>query len=135
MTWTTSTDTGGSGLAGYEVTRTSAGADPVVTASTGASLAVTGLAPERTYQFTVWALDGAGNRSAASAALSVTTPAGPAPDTTPPTAPGTPTAAAVGPTGLTLAWGRPPTRRASPPTASTGAGTSWSARPPAPRWR
>lgn len=66
---------------------------------------MTGLAPERTYQFTVRALDGAGNRSAASAALSVTTPAGPAPDTTPPTAPGTPTAAAVGPTGLTLTWG------------------------------
>ncbi|WFE60750.1 glycoside hydrolase family 9 protein [Micromonospora sp. WMMD712] len=105
LTWAASTDTGGSGLAGYEVTRTSAGADPVVTASTGTTLAVTGLAPERTYQFTVRALDGAGNRSAASAALTVTTPAGPAPDTTPPTAPGTPTASAVGATGLSLTWG------------------------------
>ncbi len=66
---------------------------------------MTGLLPERTYQFTVRALDGAGNRSASSAALSVTTPAGPAPDTTPPTAPGTPTASAIGPTGLTLTWG------------------------------
>ncbi|MBP1781737.1 glycoside hydrolase family 9 protein [Micromonospora chalcea] len=105
LTWAASTDTGGSGLAGYEVTRTSAGADPVVTASTGTTLTVTGLAPERTYQFTVRALDGAGNRSASSAAVSVTTPAGPAPDTTPPTAPGTPTASAIGPTGLTLTWG------------------------------
>ena len=50
-------------------------------------------------------LDGAGNRSASSAAVSVTTPAGPAPDTTAPTAPGTPTASAVGATGLTLTWG------------------------------
>ncbi|WP_262284429.1 glycoside hydrolase family 9 protein [Micromonospora sp. MA102] len=106
LTWPASTDTGGSGLAGYEVTRAQAGSDALVlTEATTNTLAVTGLLPERTYQFTVRARDGAGNRSAASPALTVTTPAAPAPDTTPPTAPGTPTASAVGPTGLTLAWG------------------------------
>ncbi|MFF5175830.1 glycoside hydrolase family 9 protein [Micromonospora sp. NPDC000089] len=104
LSWPASTDTGGSGLAGYEVTRTSAGVDPVVTAAPGATLVVTGLAPERAYQFTVRALDGAGNRSAASPTLTVTTSAAPAPDITPPTAPGTPTASAIGPTGLTLSW-------------------------------
>ncbi|MFR9774924.1 cellulose binding domain-containing protein [Micromonospora sp. MS34] len=102
LTWPASTDTGGSGLAGYEVTRTEAGTSPVLLTATSNTLAVFGLLPERTYQFSVVARDGAGNRSAASPAASVTTPA---PDTTPPTAPGTPTASAVGPTGLTLAWG------------------------------
>ncbi|MFG3581401.1 glycoside hydrolase family 9 protein [Micromonospora chersina] len=106
LTWPASTDTGGSGLAGYEVTRAQTGSDALVlTNATTNTLAVTGLLPERTYQFTVRARDGAGNRSAASPALTVTTPAAPAPDTTPPTAPGTPTASAVGPTGLTLTWG------------------------------
>ncbi|MFE9956619.1 glycoside hydrolase family 9 protein [Micromonospora sp. NPDC005299] len=106
LTWPASTDTGGSGLAGYEVTRAQTGSDALVlTDAPTNTLAVTGLLPERTYQFTVRARDGAGNRSAASPALTVTTPAAPAPDTTPPTAPGTPTASAVGPTGLTLAWG------------------------------
>ncbi|MEV0152468.1 glycoside hydrolase family 9 protein [Micromonospora sp. NPDC050686] len=105
LTWAAATDSGGSGLAGYEVTRTQAGADPVVLPASTNSLAVTGLAPQRTYQFTVVARDGAGNRSAASPAVTVTTPAAPAPDTTAPTPPGAPTASAVGPTGLTLAWG------------------------------
>ncbi|TDB73126.1 glycoside hydrolase family 9 protein, partial [Micromonospora sp. KC721] len=82
LTWPASTDTGGSGLAGYDVTRTSAGSDPVVVATTTNSLTVTGLTPERTYQFSVVARDGAGNRSAASPTLGVTTPAAPAPDTT-----------------------------------------------------
>ncbi|MBY8871253.1 glycoside hydrolase family 9 protein [Micromonospora sp. PLK6-60] len=105
LTWAAATDSGGSGLAGYEVTRTESGATPVVLPASTNSLAVTGLAAQRTYQFTVVARDGAGNRSAASPAVTVTTPAAPAPDTTAPTAPGTPTASAVGPTGLTLAWG------------------------------
>ncbi|MFF0173430.1 glycoside hydrolase family 9 protein [Micromonospora profundi] len=105
LTWAASTDTGGSGLAGYEITQSQTGSDALVlrTATTN-TLAVTGLLPERTYQFTVRALDGAGNRSASSAAVSVTTPAGPAPDTTAPTAPGTPVASAVTATGLTLTW-------------------------------
>jgi endoglucanase len=106
LTWPAATDTGGSGLAGYEVTQAQTGSDALLllNASTN-TLAVTGLLPERTYQFTVRARDGAGNRSTASPAVSVTTPAATGQDTTPPTAPGTPTASAVGPTGLTLTWG------------------------------
>ncbi|MGB2570756.1 glycoside hydrolase family 9 protein [Micromonospora citrea] len=105
LTWPASTDAGGSGLAGYEVTQAQVGSDALLLlpASTN-SLAVTGLTPERTYQFSVRARDGAGNRSTASPTVSVTTPAAPAPDTTAPTAPGTPTASAVTATGLTLSW-------------------------------
>ncbi|TDB75639.1 glycoside hydrolase family 9 protein, partial [Micromonospora sp. KC723] len=75
LAWPASTDAGGSGLAGYDVTRTAAGSDPVVVAAATNSLTVTGLTPERTYQFSVVARDGAGNRSAASPTVSVTTPA------------------------------------------------------------
>ncbi|MEU4716014.1 cellulose binding domain-containing protein [Micromonospora purpureochromogenes] len=103
LAWPASTDSGGSGLAGYEVTQAQVGSDALVLlTSTGNTLALTGLLPERTYQFSVRARDGAGNRSTASPTVSVTTPAAPAPDTTAPTAPGTPTAAAVTATGLTL---------------------------------
>ncbi|MEV4489714.1 glycoside hydrolase family 9 protein [Micromonospora coxensis] len=105
LTWPASTDTGGSGLAGYEVTQAQVGSDALLLlpASTN-TLAVTGLTPERTYQFSVRARDGAGNRSTASPTVSVTTPAAPAPDTVAPTAPGTPVASAVTATGLTLSW-------------------------------
>ena len=106
LTWAASTDTGGSGLAGYDIVQTQPGGDVLsLLTSTTNTLAVTGLAPQQAYQFTVVARDGAGNRSTASPALTVTTAAASTPDTTAPTAPGTPTASAVGPTGLTLAWG------------------------------
>ncbi|GAB3956712.1 hypothetical protein GCM10027614_69800 [Micromonospora vulcania] len=75
LTWAASTDSGGSGLAGYEVREQLVGNDVVVIRPvTGTSLAVSPLLPERTYQFTVVARDGAGNTSAASPVLSVTTP-------------------------------------------------------------
>ncbi|WP_121159194.1 glycoside hydrolase family 9 protein [Micromonospora pisi] len=101
--WTASTDTGGSGLAGYDVYRETGATDTLVGAPPTPSLAVTGLTPSTAYQFYVVARDGAGNRSAASAPVAVTT-AGGGGDTTPPGVPGTPTASAVGPTGLTLTW-------------------------------
>ncbi|MEH0984835.1 glycoside hydrolase family 9 protein [Micromonospora sp. CPCC 205556] len=105
LTWPASTDTGGSGLAGYEVTQAQVGSDALLLLNAATnSLAVTGLQPERTYQFWVRARDGAGNRSTASPTVSVATPASPAPDTTAPTRPGTPTASAVSATGLTLNW-------------------------------
>ena len=80
LTWPAATDAGGSGLAGYEVTQEQVGSDALVllTAATN-SLAVTGLTPERTYRFSVRARDGAGNRSAASPVLEVTTPVTPTP--------------------------------------------------------
>ncbi|MEU3457726.1 glycoside hydrolase family 9 protein [Micromonospora sp. NPDC006766] len=105
LTWTPSTDTGGSGLAGYDVTMETVGSDAVVVYPTSTNtLTVSSLQPARTYRFRVIARDGAGNRSAPSAALEVTTPGGGS-DTTPPTAPGTPTASAIGPNGFNLTWG------------------------------
>nr|WP_244454497.1 glycoside hydrolase family 9 protein [Micromonospora echinofusca] len=106
LTWPASTDTGGSGLAGYDVTQMQIGSDALLLLPTTTnSLNVTGLQPQRTYRFWVNARDGAGNRSGASPYVEVTTPAGPPPDTTAPTAPGTPTASAIGPNGVTLTWG------------------------------
>ncbi|MFI7574744.1 glycoside hydrolase family 9 protein [Micromonospora sp. NPDC049497] len=103
LSWPASTDN--VGVTGYEITQAQVGSDALVLLTTSTtSLAVTGLTPERTYQFSVRARDGAGNRSTASPTVSVTTPARPAPDTTAPTAPGTPTASAVTATGLTLSW-------------------------------
>lgn len=71
LAWDASTDeTGGSGVAGYDVYR----GTTLVGSSTTPSLAVTGLSPATAYTFTVRAKDVAGNVSAASAPLSVTTP-------------------------------------------------------------
>lgn len=72
LTWPASTDTGGSGLAGYDVYRDGAAAGTTATAS----YTVTGLTPATRYEFTVAARDAAGNRSARSAALAVTTAPG-----------------------------------------------------------
>ncbi|MEU7906459.1 glycoside hydrolase family 3 N-terminal domain-containing protein [Actinoplanes sp. NPDC049118] len=72
LTWPASTDTGGSGLAGYDVYRDGAAAGSTTTAS----YAVTSLSPATRYEFTVAARDAAGNRSARSAALAVTTAPG-----------------------------------------------------------
>jgi len=69
LTWAGSTDTGGSGLAGYDVYR---GTTKVGT-PTSASYTDSGLTAATAYQYTVRARDNAGNVSAASSALSVTT--------------------------------------------------------------
>ncbi|MEV0328334.1 glycoside hydrolase family 3 N-terminal domain-containing protein [Micromonospora echinospora] len=70
LTWATSTDGGGSGLAGYRVRRDGT----VVATVTGTAHQVVGLSPQRTYRFTVQAVDGAGNTSPESAPVTVTTP-------------------------------------------------------------
>ena len=70
LTWAAATDN--VGVAGYRVRR-----DGVLVGSpTGATLQVTGLTAATTYSFTVSAVDTAGNESAPSEAISVTTPAG-----------------------------------------------------------
>ncbi len=71
LSWTGSTDN--VGVTGYEVFVNGSGA-PIL--STTSSATVSGLTPGTTYSFTVKAKDAAGNRSAASSALSVTTNAG-----------------------------------------------------------
>jgi YD repeat-containing protein len=78
LSWSASTDTGGSGLAGYKLYR--GGALLVTTAST--SYSDTSVAPSTAYSYTVAAYDNAGNVSAQSAASNVTTPAGVPPNPT-----------------------------------------------------
>jgi endo-1,4-beta-xylanase len=73
LSWTASTDTGGSGLAGYTVYR----ADGTVLAQpTTNGVTLTGLTPSTQYQVYVRARDGAGNLSAVSATTTFTTTAG-----------------------------------------------------------
>ncbi|MFG1868326.1 glycoside hydrolase family 9 protein [Micromonospora arborensis] len=105
LNWAASTDTGGSGLAGYDVREILVGGDTVVNRPvTGTTLTISTLLPERTYEFSVVARDGAGNTSAASSVLTVTTPPAGSADTTAPSVPGTPTASAITATGLSLSW-------------------------------
>lgn len=69
LTWTASTDN--VGVAGYDVYRDTTKINASLIA--GTSYTVTGLSASTAYSFTVKAKDAAGNESAASAALSVTT--------------------------------------------------------------
>ncbi|MBF9127466.1 glycoside hydrolase family 9 protein [Plantactinospora sp. S1510] len=101
LNWTAATDN--VGVAGYDVYRENGATDVLVGSPAVASLAITGLTAATTYQFYVVARDAAGNRSAGSAPVTVTTGSGGG-DTT---APGTPTGltvSAVTSTGATLGW-------------------------------
>jgi mannan endo-1,4-beta-mannosidase len=60
-------------VAGYDVVRVSGGTETKVAASTANSVTVTGLTANTAYSFAVYARDAAGNRSARSATVSVTT--------------------------------------------------------------
>ncbi|MEV4136081.1 fibronectin type III domain-containing protein [Dactylosporangium sp. NPDC049742] len=72
LSWSPSTDN--VGVTGYEVLRGST----LVGTPTGTSFTDTGLTPSTVYTYTVKARDAAGNRSPASGAVTVTTPAAPA---------------------------------------------------------
>lgn len=87
VSWTASTDA--VGVTGYRIYR----GGTLVGSPTGTAYTDTGLTNGTTYSYTVAAIDAAGNLSATSSAVTAT-PAVPA-DTTPPTVPGTPTAAAA----------------------------------------
>lgn len=97
LTWSASTDN--VGVTGYEVLRNGT----VVGTASGTSYAASGLAASTTYSFTVRALDAAGNRSASSGAVSVTTSSG-AVDTTAPSAPTGLAASGTTSSATTLAW-------------------------------
>ncbi|WP_053849593.1 cellulase family glycosylhydrolase [Streptomyces sp. NRRL B-24085] len=71
LSWTASSDN--VGVAGYDVVRVSGGTETKVAASTTSSVTVTGLSAGTAYSFAVYARDAAGNRSARSATVSVTT--------------------------------------------------------------
>lgn len=78
LSWSGSTDN--VGVTGYEVLRapgSSGGTFTSVGTSATTSFTASGLSPSTTYRFTVRARDAAGNISASSSAVSVTTQAGP----------------------------------------------------------
>ncbi len=72
--WTASSDTGGSGLAGYEVFRSASATGPfaLLAQSPSPAYADNGLTRGRRYWYYVKAYDSAGNRSAASATVNAT---------------------------------------------------------------
>lgn len=102
--WTASTP-GDLALAGYDIFQVGANGSWTKVASVGAaatSYALTALTAGTGYTYGVEARDTAGNESAPSATVSFTTTGGV--QATPPSAPGTPTASAVGSTDLVLSW-------------------------------
>jgi fibronectin type 3 domain-containing protein len=100
LSWSASTDSGGSGLAGYNIYRNGSkiNSSPVASTSYGDGTVSVSTA----YSYTVEAVDGAGNVSAKSSAVSATTPD--APDTTPPSAPTGLQAKAVSDSEISLSW-------------------------------
>ncbi|HEY0685623.1 MAG TPA: DUF4832 domain-containing protein [Steroidobacter sp.] len=77
LNWGASTDTGGSGLAGYDVYRGTTKVN--VTPVTGTTYIDSGLAASTSYSYTVRARDGAGNLSNSSNTVTITTDADPTP--------------------------------------------------------
>ncbi len=99
LAWSPATDTGGSGLRGYNVHRGGVFLRQVVGATTTLD---GGLAAGTVYAYTVSAVDGAGNVSAPSATATANTPA--CPDTTPPSTPSGLSATGHGCGQIDLAW-------------------------------
>jgi len=81
LSWNVSTDTGGSGLSGYEIYRNGS----LLNTSITNSYADHSVAASTQYTYAVKAYDGAGNRSGLSSSFVITTPN--LPDTTPPSVP------------------------------------------------
>ncbi|MGG3280245.1 glycosyl hydrolase family 18 protein [Paenibacillus solani] len=100
LAWGASTDN--VGVTGYDVYNGSTLAASVN--GTTLTAVINNLTPDTAYTFTVKAKDAAGNVSAASNAMTVTTDAAPSVDTTPPTAPANLTSTAKTQTSVTLAW-------------------------------
>ena len=95
LNWTASTDN--FGVASYEVFKDGVS----VGTTTTTNMNITGLAPTTTYVMTVTAKDAAGNTSAASSPLSVTTVSV---DNQAPTVPTALVSSAITSTGFTLSW-------------------------------
>ncbi|MFF1839526.1 cellulase family glycosylhydrolase [Streptomyces sp. NPDC058231] len=74
LTWTAATDN--VGVTGYDIVRVSGGSETTVAASATNTATVTGLTADTAYAFAVYARDAAGNRSARSATVNVTTDKG-----------------------------------------------------------
>ncbi|MGW4378717.1 carbohydrate binding domain-containing protein [Kitasatospora sp. NPDC004531] len=106
LSWGASTDN--VGVTGYDVYRNGT----LATTVTGTSATVTGLTASTAYTFTVKAHDAAGNASAASNSLAVTTPS---------TGGGTPGGFKQAAPYLYNGWGNPP----SPTTVMNASGVKW----------
>ncbi|MEW6271201.1 MAG: hypothetical protein AB1689_18115 [Thermodesulfobacteriota bacterium] len=112
IAWNSSIDSGGSGLKAYDVLRDGVFWRRVTAPAT--STEDTGCAPSTSYAYTVKAVDGAGNVSAASQAAAATTPPcatptptptpTPAADVTAPSAPGSVAASATTCTQVEVTW-------------------------------
>ncbi len=102
LSWGASTDSGGSGLAGYNVYRN--GSATPTGQVTGTTFTDTGLSANTTYTYTVRARDGAGNLSPNSNQISVTTNTSSA-DTTAPSVPANLTSPGKSSSSIDLSWG------------------------------
>lgn len=101
LSWSASTDN--VGVTGYRVYR---GSTVLASVST-TSFSDSGVAPATTYTYSVEAYDAAGNTSARSASVTISTPASPPPpssDTTAPSIPANVAANAVSPSQVNLSW-------------------------------
>lgn len=99
LSWTAATDN--IAVTGYRVRR--AGSATVIGNPTGLTFVDNSRTPSTTYNYTLTAVDAAGNESGPPATASATTPAPPA-DTIPPTVPGNPQAVATSTTTISLTW-------------------------------
>lgn len=95
LLWNAATDN--VGVTGYQVFRNGV----LAGTSSGNSFVDSGLSPSTAYAYQVLAFDAAGNQSAKSAVLNVSTKVA---DTTAPTVPGTPTASGITSSSLRLSW-------------------------------
>jgi hypothetical protein len=77
LSWAASTS--GTGIAGYDVVGVNGTTETLVAGPTTNAATITGLAPSTMYRFAVYARDTAGNRSARSGTVTVTTSAGTSP--------------------------------------------------------
>jgi len=98
VTWSASTDTGGSGLGGYRIYRNGTLLSSAAASATTFTDATA--APSTAYAYRVSAIDNANNESAQSAPANATTPA----DTTAPSVPGSLTVMNVTDTQVVLSW-------------------------------
>ncbi len=100
--WIASTDTGGSGLAGYRVYRD--GSATPLTSVIGTTYADNGLASSSTHTYRVTAYDLAGNESVAAGPVSGTTQSSTPVDTTAPSVPGSLTVSGTTDSSISLTW-------------------------------
>ncbi len=105
VSWTASTDTGGSGLSGYRIYRNGSTTALATVNAPAVTYADTGLTANTQYSYVVRANDAAGNESAGSTSATATTQANPNPtDTTPPSVPANVTATAVSNSSINVSW-------------------------------